>query len=257
MVARAAGTSVPVRADARLPYAAGASGWSEVGEAEAHPRATAPAGPELPAAPVARQAHPVTLQEEPVEPSAFVEATRAQLPAKPTGTAVERDALPGSPGVPDNSGTKMSTQLVSGELALIGEIRASALPMPLPLPLPLPPSMLPTASVPGEPQASVPVPPHEAATSARTAMHRDDPTPLMPHRAWQAPMLPVAQPSARRLASSPVASSTNGDDSTEVHIHIGRIDVTAVQEAPPPRRRTAAAPPPMSLEGYLAQRGRS
>ena len=250
MVARAAGTSVPVRADARLPYAAGASGWSEVGEAEAHPRATAPAGPELPAAPVARQAHPVTLQEEPVEPSAFVEATRAQLPAKPTGTAVERDALPGSPGVPDNSGTKMSTQLVSGELALIGEIRASALPMPLP------PSMLPTASAPGERQASVPVPPHEAATSARTAMHRDEPTPLMPHSARQAPMLPVAQPSARRLASSPVASSTNGEDNTEVHIHIGRIDVTAVQAAPPPRRHASAAPPPMSLEGYLAKRGR-
>ena len=105
-----------------------------------------------------------------------------------------------------------------------------------------------------------PLSPHEAATSARPAMHFDDPAPLMPRTARPAPLAPVAQPSARRFLPSQGASSANaanGDDSTEVHIHIGRIDVTAVQEAPPPRRRAAAAPPPMSLEGYLAQRGRS
>jgi hypothetical protein len=42
----------------------------------------------------------------------------------------------------------------------------------------------------------------------------------------------------------------------EVHIHIGRIEVTAVHEAAAPRRRRESAPA-MTLDAYLAKRGRT
>jgi hypothetical protein len=48
------------------------------------------------------------------------------------------------------------------------------------------------------------------------------------------------------------------DEPNEVHIHIGRIEVTAVHESATPRR-PAGAPtaPPMSLQEYFAKRGRT
>lgn len=42
----------------------------------------------------------------------------------------------------------------------------------------------------------------------------------------------------------------------EIHIHIGRIEVTAVQEAAAPRSRERAATAPMSLQDYLDRRNR-
>lgn len=42
----------------------------------------------------------------------------------------------------------------------------------------------------------------------------------------------------------------------DVHIHIGCIEVTAVHEPAAPRRRPVSAPAPMSLDAYLAKRGR-
>lgn len=43
---------------------------------------------------------------------------------------------------------------------------------------------------------------------------------------------------------------------TEVHVHIGRIEVTAVSEAAPVRGRPRAGKEPMSLQEYLSQRQR-
>lgn len=40
----------------------------------------------------------------------------------------------------------------------------------------------------------------------------------------------------------------------EVHVHIGRIEVTALREAPQPRARERSGRKPMSLEEYLLQR---
>ncbi|WP_157633638.1 hypothetical protein [Thioflavicoccus mobilis] len=40
----------------------------------------------------------------------------------------------------------------------------------------------------------------------------------------------------------------------EVHVHIGRIEVTAVQEPAPARRAPRRAAPTMSLDDYLARR---
>ena len=44
------------------------------------------------------------------------------------------------------------------------------------------------------------------------------------------------------------------EETTEVHVNIGRIEVTAVHEAAPPKRQSAAAAKPMTLDEYLARR---
>lgn len=76
------------------------------------------------------------------------------------------------------------------------------------------------------------------------------------------PLLPL-QRVARLLPPRAVAASTPSpaaaarppvEETTEVHVSIGRIEVTAVQEAPPPRREPARPRKPRSLEEYLATR---
>jgi hypothetical protein len=62
---------------------------------------------------------------------------------------------------------------------------------------------------------------------------------------------PAAIPTALGAAQN-AARAEPGD----VHIHIGRVEVTAVHEAPAPRRRPVPAPSPMSLDAYFARRGR-
>ncbi|WPB55032.1 hypothetical protein [Xylophilus sp. GOD-11R] len=75
-------------------------------------------------------------------------------------------------------------------------------------------------------------------------------------------LLPEAAPAqtASPLAAlptgmSPASGAGTAEDTAEVHIHIGRIEVRAVQEQAAPRRKTAAAPP-VSLDAYLAGRRR-
>jgi len=83
--------------------------------------------------------------------------------------------------------------------------------------------------------------------------------PLMPaparRRAPAAPAaLRAAGGTAARLAAA--APARDAAEATEVHIHIGRIDVTALREAAPARRRPAPAPAATSLDAYLAKRSR-
>jgi hypothetical protein len=73
-------------------------------------------------------------------------------------------------------------------------------------------------------------------------------SPVSPMGAGGAPRQPAGLTSPAHAIAS--------DEPNEVHIHIGRIEVTAVHE-PAPARRRAAATPPMSLDSYFAKRGRS
>jgi hypothetical protein len=87
----------------------------------------------------------------------------------------------------------------------------------------------------------------------------------MPH--FQ-PLLPL-QRAPSRAAQIPVAAVARGPDgparrgaaeeSREVHVSIGRIEVTAVHDAPTPNRAQPRARRALSLEEYLARRqaGRS
>jgi hypothetical protein len=65
---------------------------------------------------------------------------------------------------------------------------------------------------------------------------------------------PVRRPADTASPSHPVSDS----EPNEVHVHIGRIEITAVHQAAP-RRRAQTAPPasPMTLDAYLAKRGRT
>jgi hypothetical protein len=69
-----------------------------------------------------------------------------------------------------------------------------------------------------------------------------------------APTWPRASHRAGPAAAMAADGGRDHDQTAEVHIHIGRIDVTAVQEAAPARRRPAAAQPTTSLDAYLARR---
>ena len=81
------------------------------------------------------------------------------------------------------------------------------------------------------------------------------PAPMLPARTetvrdTAAPVARTADRSVAMFAEVPAAATD-----TEVHIHIGRIEVTAVQEnaaptRPGPRERVQ----PMSLDAYLARK---
>lgn len=77
--------------------------------------------------------------------------------------------------------------------------------------------------------------------------------PLLPLEA--APRLPSWRAGALFPdASRGPASAKRSEETTEVHVSIGRIEVTAVHEAPPSKRSPTPASKPMSLAEYLARR---
>ena len=76
-------------------------------------------------------------------------------------------------------------------------------------------------------------------------------TPHVPAPVFVMPPLTAAAGPAR--GRQPVG----GGETTDVHVSIGRIELTAVQEAPPPVRRAAPAKPSLSLHDYLGRRQRS
>lgn len=54
--------------------------------------------------------------------------------------------------------------------------------------------------------------------------------------------------------SAPTPTSTQPRQPDEVHIHIGRIEISAIQEAPPSKREARKGAAPLSLDDYLARR---
>jgi hypothetical protein len=247
VAARAAGTAVAVRSDAGLPFAGGGSGQSDIGEAEAHFPTGPPPLAQMWSASAAHKRDRTTRPVDPTDPPAVANAART--PPSLVDARTDAAAVRDTPTIAPNA--TIAPRVESTQASDFDEPQFT---MP---PLHAEPLMPPPTLAAIEPEAEVALAAREIATPARTAMRADDPAPLMPREAGPAPLAPVAQPSARRGGSPQNIASTQSEDNTEVHIHIGRIDVTAVHEAPSPRRRTAAAPAPMSLDGYLAQRGRS
>jgi hypothetical protein len=62
---------------------------------------------------------------------------------------------------------------------------------------------------------------------------------------------------SRAALHAPLAAASRSEAPNEVHVHIGRIEVTAVREAPPAGRKRPRGRPPMSLGEYLAKRQQS
>jgi hypothetical protein len=80
--------------------------------------------------------------------------------------------------------------------------------------------------------------------------------PAVPHPA-AAPAITAPAITRWPGMTNPAAHAVANAEPSEVHIHIGRIEVTAVHEAASPRRPPVPRPPPMSLDAYLAKRGRT
>lgn len=102
-----------------------------------------------------------------------------------------------------------------------------------------------------------------APTSAAPQAHAPDPPATRSANARTLPdaLLPPFRQGAHSTLSSPAAASTQHtpaatESTTEVHVHIGRIEVTAMQPPATPRPAARTGRPPMSLDEYLARRER-
>ena len=82
------------------------------------------------------------------------------------------------------------------------------------------------------------------------------PSPLLPLKDAARPSALNTSMTAQRGDYSGPSRQSQVDEITEEHVSIGRIEVTAVHESPPPKRQAPAAAKPLSLDEYLARRGR-
>ena len=111
------------------------------------------------------------------------------------------------------------------------------------------------AATPRTSQVLVPAP-----SSPPIAVHVASPgtPPTEPH--FPSPLLDLLPPSSsiRRPSTraEAVIATTREPEPTEVHVHIGRIEITAEKVAPQVRAKPAATSPPMALGDYLAKRKR-
>lgn len=106
-----------------------------------------------------------------------------------------------------------------------------------------------------------PIPLNNSATSS---IANDEPYPTITDSAVPPPLLPLMNP-ARPSALNAGAAAQRGEpeirawqsqleETTEVHVSIGRIEVTAVHESPPPKRQAPPTAKPMTLDEYLTRR---
>lgn len=83
------------------------------------------------------------------------------------------------------------------------------------------------------------------------------PSPLLPLKnAAPRPSSLNANVAAQRVEQGSFGQRGQVDEISEVHVSIGRIEVTAVHESPPPKRQAPTQAKPLSLDEYLARRGR-
>ncbi|MDB6158416.1 MAG: hypothetical protein JWO04_2122 [Gammaproteobacteria bacterium] len=234
LAARAAGTTVAVRSDARLPFNASKFGRGAAEE-------------------TADQSSSVGLRPPPSVVNTFalqVDASRVDapspiaghMPPRPSGPMTDGDlgnqarlAFP-SPSV-GNAEVGLPTPLVRE--ASVNDGHASAF---------RPESAFEPRTRTADQHS------HEMRPSSDSTRLRREPSLLLPPEVSdRASLLGVAAPTTRLPVG--IAQVSAREESREVHIHIGRIEVTAVHEAAPPRRLAAPTTPPMSLDAYLAKRG--
>ncbi|CAH1388050.1 hypothetical protein [Candidatus Nitrotoga sp. M5] len=82
------------------------------------------------------------------------------------------------------------------------------------------------------------------------------PSPLLPLKNAARPSASNVNVAAQRAEQSGFGQRVQVEDVTEVHVSIGRIEVTAVHESQPQKRQAPTQAKPLSLDEYLARRGR-
>lgn len=262
VAARAMGNAVSVRSNARLPYGGGAPIWadtsaSEFADAPKHPaprpRVPQPGGiePGLPPRTAEQAAWGTGFGEAPpgmvssVEHDPIDEPTPgvAALPERPSPIALRMARDTGSGDVPAGIASRSAHELIDK-------------PAPDVVALSEQPLFVRTEA----PLATRSEPPAGHGHSPRMAWVPTEPNLLMPpaaDRSAVAPPIRSAMGATPQPAPWAQAGADVANEAAEVHIHIGRIDVTAVHAAPPPHRKQAPTQAPMSLDTYLARRNRS
>lgn len=180
----------------------------------------------------------------------------------------DQDSLPPSPATDGRDGS-----VANGQHEDVNNARGSLLPSARPEPreAPLRPTVRAAASWRGEAPSSAPRelasredalvearPPAAVRLDSRhdPAPESDAPPPLLPPPNSAHAVAPAGRPRAGREIPSG-ALPVELTQGTEVNITIGRIDVTAVHEAPPPKRQARTVPKATSLDEYLARRQRN
>ncbi|HSW19035.1 MAG TPA: hypothetical protein VLJ86_17585 [Ramlibacter sp.] len=232
LAARANGTAWTVRSDVRLPFASASLEQAQDAEpplmdtakSERRSPVSARADSMSPAVPATSQAAPATqarAASAPERPQSTRPAQAAPATPKPLMPVNQQAALPLVPSV-----AKVSAQ-----------------------PEELAPAVLATPVAASSPSPAKPSP---------APFQAEEPSPLLPprpHAAGHAAPLAPAASDAMPFAFRPARQATASRE-TEVHIHIGRIDVTALHEAPRPKARPRERTQPVSLDAYLAGRSK-
>ncbi len=129
----------------------------------------------------------------------------------------------------------------------------------------VPPTIMPHAPVAMHSPAIRPTMRTESPSRAHQEVSFEQPESLRPIPAAIVkvePLLPWAQSARERFRPTAGASMNNlgrpsagmVEETTEVHVSIGRIEVAAVHEPTPPRPAVSRRNAPMSLDDYLAKR---
>ena len=288
LAARAAGSTVPVRSDARLPIGSANLRWGEnfnieaaeepagMAAAEHHGRAPVeapssvqPDGSE-PAEAVPRpDPHPSPARRTESRPTTSQEKW-ADQPSAPRAASPSPEAQP-DPELPPallESGSSDARQDMSGsskpsQVPVPGRPTAEALPPSHRSALRLQGTDEPSLLMPRAADTQAPPPAagvaaaHHSARTDVAAQAPPPPPPLMPEGANEGvPTASDVSALAHQLAWPAISARGTENEPTEVHIHIGRIEVTAVHEASPQRPKPKAKQAAMSLESYLAGRSK-
>lgn len=224
LAARANGSAWTVRSDARLPFASESWGQATIETEAPQTEPTAllrPSAKALAPDPHATEPNAPHLQQQAAGQAPAGESPNAlmSVPATPYRT-VQQHQWPFATDAP------LSAQPPD---------KRTVLPQPTP-----------DAPATSRPAAAHP---HAAPAFAQNAPEPLLPPVSAPSVAASAGLAPRAHPGAWAGTTQPAAR-----EDTEVHIHIGRIDVTVVHEAPKPRPRARERTQPVSLDAYLAAR---
>ena len=237
LAARATGSAWALRSDARLPFAAATAGMAQeqdaappepagaMGAAAAQRSAVAP----QPAPPMAARAHDPALIATHTAPMAAVREPAADTVPQPAPVTKARAAKePQQPPMPDGA-MHASRPAPASEPAMV----SATTPWPNPPAAPADPRPLLAARAEGGAVNAQGQPsPADRATPAGT------------------PRAPHALPALRQ----PAATAARPAEPAEVHVHIGRIEVTAVAAPQQPQRPARERAQPLSLDAYLQQR---
>lgn len=207
-------------------------------------------------------------------PGSIVEAIAAAAPARRqddfTATAAahtlfQRAAAVAVPDATPKSGPVEAPQGIAAprnadtsvsEAALAPSSVKNLNPEPVPLVLPMPTTPF-TVERPfySEPSDSLN---DQAVAPVMTSAQRNDPPPHRVAAEHSVPLLAPARLEVKRSKQNEAFAPARrvADNEPPIHVTIGRIEVTALTQAPPAKRTPAPRKPAMSLDDYLTRRRR-